>query len=372
MQLRPRDGTGRAVTANDGKLRSFTKILDNDESDDLTYGNVQGGQVYQMLKGGPADKYIKFKEYKQDDDTNKKVPRIRNTYTIVKGLVAGCNKAANPASDPAKWDFKEIEAIRKYYVGNNLLKDTDFAKILKEQKLLNKIEPDENVTDHSDVKAFVDDAIASYRKMHPNRPIALDNVDYKKFVNKVLIRVRANYLKRAGDFSRLKTNNNNPGGVNSEPSVYSAYAANSAITLDTKPATGTSARATARADISKLIDQIKNEAIIVDIDSNKTRKLAESDVDATMPTAEFKALDIFFLQNDAASDLKLLLEEMYKQFVRRTEKLIKKDHLIQYEFKADGGRKHRSGRKPVAHHSRPRDGAHKSGHKRRAGRSHRK
>ena len=369
MQLRPRDGTGRAITANDGKLRSFTKILDQDESDELTYGNVQGGQVYQMLKGGPSGKeYIKFKEYKHDDDTNKKVPRIRNMFTIVKDLVKDCKDVAN------KWDFKQIEAIRKYYVGNNLLKDSDFAKILKDHSLLHKIQPDENITNHDDVKAFVDDAIASYRKMHPNRPIALDNHDYKKFVNKVLMRVRATYLKRDVDFERLKTDKDSAGGVNQEPSVYSAFTSNGDINLDSKPPTyGTAPRAAARVDKNKLIEETNKLNIIPDVTAPTIRKLAEADVDPTQPSANFEALDIFFKKNDPASDLKLLLEEMYKQFVRRTDKLIKKDHLIQYQFKPDGGRKHRSGgaRKP-AHHSRHRDGNHRSGHKKRAVRSHRK
>jgi ribosomal protein L17 len=272
MQLRPRDGTGKAVTANDGKLRSFTKILDQDESDELTYGNVQGGQVYQMLKGGPSKEYIKFKEYKQDDDTNKKVPKIKNMFTIVTKLVKDCENSG-------KWDFKQVEAIRKYYVGNNLLKDSDFAKILKEQNLLHKIQPDDNITNHDDVKAFVDDAISSYRKMHPNRPIALDNVDYKKFVNKVLMRVRANYLKRAGDFTRLTTDNNSAKGVNKQPSVYSKFAANTAIELDTKPAFyGTSTRAAARDDITKLITETNKLDIIPDAKGSSNRKLAESDI----------------------------------------------------------------------------------------------
>ena len=371
MQLRPRDGTGRAIPTNDGKLRSFTKILDQDESDDLTYGNVRGGQVYQMLKGGPSGKeYIKFKEYKQDDDTNKKVPRIRNMYTIVRDLVAATKVSG-------KWDFKEIEAIRKYYVGNDLLKDTDFAKILKEQKLLHKIQPDENVTDHSDIKAFVDDAIASYRKMHPNKPIKLDDANYIKFVNKVLTRVRDTYLKREGDFNPVKIGTTN-GDKATTNSVYGHYAvgghtaglssgsagqelevaATSGAVVD--PYKQLTAYFADRDSPTKLIAKCK-AAKIVDSTDMKESDVSSSGANLT----KFKPLDIMFSDTDAAKDLKDLLEEMYKQFVRRTEKLIKKDNLIQYEFKPDGGRKHRSGGVRKVHHSRHRDGARST--KRRAG-----
>lgn len=349
MQLRPRDGTGKVATTNDGKLRSFTKIMDQDESDDLTYEGVRGGKIYKMLKDTTNANYVKFAEYKQDNDVNKKVPKINNMYKVVKDLISGCMREGSVAAGNAKWDYKTITDIRKYYVGNDLIKERDFNKILKEQNLLVKEKPDENVTDHNDIKGFVDDAIATYRKMHPNRPISLSAPKYIAYVNKVLKRVRANYLKStSGTFTPLTFKDNK----SVENSVYKGYPAGTTeINRDKVKDTAV-----------KLIDQTLDAPIVINININK--KMAESDVDDIGET--FKALDPLFADTDDAKNLKELIEEMYKQFVRRTEKLIQKDKTIAMTFQ-DGGRKHRSGgtRKP-AHKS-----AHKSAQKRCAGRSRR-
>jgi hypothetical protein len=388
MQLRPRDGTGRAVTANDGKLRSFAKILDQDESDELTYGNVTGGTIYKMMTG--PNGYVKFNEFKNDNDVNKKVPKLRNIYKVIKDLVEACVIGPSPgAFSPTgknTWDFGKISKIKNFYVGQNMIDAKDFNKIMKEFKLIVKAEPNENSTDYSDVKEFVDEAIATYRKMHPKRPIKLDDVEYKKYINKVLKRVRSNYLKRETDFKIVNMSDGSiskftAGGLNKSPSVYSAYSADDTIVIDSKGVVGLllgdvggtltkgqvimANYATAYNDLPKLIAGVNTQNII----SVDNKKLELTDMgDKTKPTDRFKAMDILFGDSSSAVDLKELLEEMFTQFVKRTTKIINKDPTVSYVF-TDGGRKHRSGgaRKP-AHHSRRHDGA-RSGHKKRAGRS---
>lgn len=344
MQLRPRDGTGRAITANDGKLRSFTKIMDQDESDELTYEGVRGGKIYKILQGGAkgslGGNYVKFAEYKNDNDVNKKVPKLKNNYLIVKKMV----NAAAGTSVTTK-DFKTVQALQKYYVGNGLLKESEFAKILKEEGLVEKIEPNENTTDHNDVKEFVDDAIATYRKMHPNRPISLTDADYIKYVNKILKRVRKTYMKDPNEFNVVTFDATS--GYNEQVSIIG-------ILKGTKPkgSTGVDAQADNAAELA-------------------TTELLEI-ATALAPGTTLTILSPGWQKTTDATNLIDLIKSMYEALVRRTDKLVKKDPSVQFKFQ-DGGRKHRSGgaRKP-AHHSRHRDGNHRSGHKKRAVRSHRK
>lgn len=346
MQLRPRDGNGRAIVANDGKLRSFTKIMDQDESDELTYEGVRGGKIYKMLQGGPSNKYVKFAEYKADNDVNKKVPKLKNNYLIVKNMV----KAAAGSKD-----FKTIQALQKYYVGNGLLKESEFTKILKEEGLVEKVEVDENTTDHNDIKAFVDEAIDTYRKMHPNRPIALDNAEYISYVNKVLQRVRKTYLRKGAGFKEVRK---------ADSTIIAELGAlKPPVTVTTNKNADESVNGDA---IDSFAVTPKGIDVLIDDENLSSNKIVNS---ANMKESDtIQVLNKNFAKDEKTSTpLKLLIEEMYKQFVRRTEKLVKKEPTIAYQFK-DGGRSAKKGKK--AHHSRHRDGA--RSHKRRAaGRSRR-
>ena len=188
--------------------------------------------------------------------------------------------------------------------------------------------------------------------MHPNRPIALNQQSYVDYVNKVLQRVRKTYLSKTGqDFKQVTKNGS---GNNGEITVNGDAVNSVSVTL--------------KKDLAELIDDTNKSATkIVKI----TPSVFMSASDVSDPS-KFLAMESLFQGTPDAIALKELINEMYLQFVKRTEKLIKKDLTITYEFK-DGGRKHRSGgvRKPTSHHSRRHDGAHKSGHKKRAGRSRR-
>lgn len=385
MQLRPRDGTGRAVTANDGKLRSFTKILDQDESGDMDFSNVRGGDVYMMKESQNASvaggkKLIKFEKYDPKKFIDKKIPKIKNVYAMVRSLV-------EKAADPTKLDFKTIDSIRKYYVDKtSSITDKEFGKILKEFDLLPNVEVDDNVTDHNDIKGFVDEAIETYKRMHPNRPLSLKDENYQKYINKVLKRVKQQYLPSmvqcgSDDSNKLK-----------EKSIYSHWDQSTTGGRTATPL-AIKAGATANADANK--DWVAVDALnpkgIGNNDNNK-EAMAAWELKRDIVTISITALDTLSSQNktgenyDASpckafslitvfdkdlADLKALIEDMYDQFIKRTKKEIKKNPYIELQF-TDGGRKHRSGgaRKP-AHHSRHRDGARSAHKKRAAGRSRR-
>ena len=372
MQLRPRDGTGRAVTANDGKLRSFTKIMDIDESDDLTYEGVRGGKIYKMLSatgsGAPAG-YVKFAEYKHDNDVNKKVPKLKNIYRIVKGLVE--NRITNKGATNQSVDFKGINDIRKYYVGAGLITETEFSKILKDVGLLVTAQPDENTTDYNDVKNFVDDAISTYRKMHPNRRISLTDPKYKGYIAKVLLRMKQNYVRDSAAIDIIAYNKTNTDDADDDL-IYSAGDKKDFKTHDRSNKGAAEDRAAGVVDKGTLLKYEKELPVIgkTVAEDNTTELKVLTQAEKDYQPAWFRPISVQAKGEDAVA-LRDLIEETYDQFIKRTNKLIKKDKTIEYEFK-DGGRKHRSGgaRKP-AHHSRHRDGA-KSAQKRRvAGRSRR-
>ena len=370
MQLRPRDGTGRAITANDGKLRSFTKIMDIDESDDLTYEGVKGGKIYKMLSatgsGAPAG-YVKFAEYKHDNDVNKKVPKLKNIYSIGLGLVGNSISGTKSAGNLVV-NFKQINDIRKYYVERGLISESDFNKILKDKDLIVKASPDENTTDYNDVKNFVDDAISTYRKMHTNRRISLKDPKYKGYIAKVLLRMKQNYVRDDAAIDIITYIGND--ATEKKDLIYSG-AVVTAFKTNGRSSKGAAEDRTAGVVDKATLLKFEKELPVIEktVAENTTTELkvleqAEKDYQPGW----FRPISVQAKGEDAVA-LRDLIEETYDQFIKRTNKLIKKDKTIEYEFK-DGGRKHRSGGVRKAHHSRHRDGA-KSHKKRVAGRSRR-
>jgi hypothetical protein len=353
MQLRPRDGTGRAVTANDGKLRSFGKIMDVDESDDLTYEGVRGGKIYKML-AATGTNYVKFAEYKHDNDVNKKVPKLKNIYRVVKELVG--NAITDLGKTTQKVDFKAITEVRKYYVGAGLITDTEFNKIMKEYNLLVTAQPDENTTDYNDIKAFVDEAISTYRKMHPNRRISLKDPKYKGYIAKVLLRLKQNYVRDSAAIDIITYS-----GTDADDDLIYSGSIKTDFQTNNRAAHGASEDYATIKTKTTLIAKEKELPVI-----SKT-KVDSADKLETLTAAQiadqpdwFRAISVQAKGEDAKA-LKELIEETYNQFVKRSTKLIKKDPTIEYDFK-DGAkpRSRRAGHSKKHHDGRSKKGGRKS------------
>jgi hypothetical protein len=192
MQLRGRNADGRAVTAKDGLIKEFETLFEGLD-DKISTESVKGGDIYYMknaksINGKPLVKLVK---YDTKSEKAKKIPKFQDNYTKVDALV-GAVKTAGGTSDV---QFKEIRAIRKLHVETlKTFDDAQFKKILKKHGDIIDDSTLDNTTDHKDLEKFVDAAIAKYQSVHNARPISLADIKYKKYINKVLMKVREQYL----------------------------------------------------------------------------------------------------------------------------------------------------------------------------------
>jgi hypothetical protein len=350
MQLRPRDGNGRAITSKDGLIRSFKKIIDRDQLDPMPDVPVKGGQMYYFktgkdVNGTPLTKIV---PYDKEVNKEKKVPKFKSNYTKVQGLVA---TAAPIGGTP---DYDKLLKLRKLYVNTlGAITDKQFERMLKEQGVIEKVEEGDNTTDHADLKNFVEEAITTYRTVHPNRAIDLSDKQYKSYINKVLERVREQYYKAVNsvmtfDASAATKLNKDRGVSYAIGALHNSGTSNAATVLDVS------------ADLVKFDTDAKVNAenktmkIVPNLDNNT--KLVKND--------NLKILLPITVWSQEREDLVELIKELYKIFIEQTEQKLKANPEYGFTF-SDGGRKGgKSHRRGAARDGRSKKGGKRDGAKR--------
>lgn len=350
MQLRPRDGNGRAITSKDGLIRSFKQIIDRDQLDPMPEVPVKGGEMYYFKtakSAGPrGEDVVKMVKYDPTVAKEKKVPKFKDNYNTVDALVA-LNRTK----------FEELVKIRKLYVDSlGVITDEQFKKMCKKNGVIADFdEKADNFTNHEDLKTFVTDAITEYKKVHPNRPIKLSDEKYQSFINKVLMRVREQYYVKATGISF--TSNKSV-----EDSVYSHWKKTKLDDNATDPGKSEAAllaSSTYSGDIDKLNKERKIITVAAGTDLTPLTPQEISGED--WKTSKVQIFSPLTQMNEDLQSLKELIEELYKIFIEQTEQKLKADPVLGMLF-ADGGKKKggrsgkmgRSGKKVKKNRSRSR------------------
>jgi hypothetical protein len=376
MQLRGRNADGRAVTAKDGLIKEFETLFEGLD-DKISTESVKGGDIYYMknatsINGKPLVKLVK---YDTKSEKAKKIPKFQDNYTKVDALV-GAVKSTGGTSDA---QFKEIRAIRKLHVETlKTIDDAQFKKILKKHQYINDDSTLDNTTDHKDLEKFVDAAIAKYQSVHNARPISLADIKYKKYINKVLMKVREQYLPEESGIASITWNTD----AQKIASIYTFWDKSSNAKVLEKDAnklgaveiaahnkvatTAYNATAPAAADLRtyilaksiitpKVLDDAK-AALGTATTQDKTGEAFKTGADQLMVFTPLLA-DASPSKSDLVA-LKELIEYIYDLFIERTKKMIKEKPELVLDFK-DGGKtksktpakKHRTPKKtknPVA------------------------
>lgn len=328
MQLRPRDGNGRAITSKDGLIRDFKKIIDRDQLDPMPEVPVKGGQMYYFKTATDAQgkQLTKIVPYDAERNKEKKVPKFKSNYVKVNTLV----KNAAPSN------YNEIRSIRKLYVDTlKAISSEQFERMLKEHGVIEKVEPGDNTTDHADLKKFVTEAIDTYKEVHPNRAISLSSQKYKEYIQKVLERVREQYYI---DVDAVVTFNSSTNFSEQQTIAH----AKGKITNDATTASASSIPNVA-IEHGKVDNKDKMNA------ANKILKIigatAADNTTALTGSETLTILNPLTLWSQEREDLVALINELYKIFVEQTRQQLKEKPELGFQFSDGGKKKGLSGKK---------------------------
>lgn len=365
MQLRARDGNGMAITqaSKDGIWSAEDFLKQEFERPSKSPKGVQAGKIYKLLQDSKNNnKYVKLQEYDEEEELNNKVPEMADSvWDTVKKMVEDCFNKAGVCQD-----FDKLEKIEKFYVGRGLMDQDDFDQILFEAKVISKPKPGVNTTNYNELQKTVRDFITIYRQEHPNKSIALDSEDYKRYINVCLKRVKQKYMKDQ-DVDIVKFTGTDQDATTASvnnTSVYSFYTgakvtARAATTgtpgtpavigtgrLDTNaaPAKGQYTKASDLKNFERARDIIKTTTL-----QNSTDYLTElkdpthiSGEDYT--NAPITVFSVLTKTNKNLVNLKAMIEKMYNIFIKETTKIVDKTPSAAFNL-ADGAR-HGSRGKP--------------------------
>lgn len=360
VQLRQRNADGRAVTAKDGDIKSFESLFEGFD-DNITNEPVKGGDVYYMneVKGvGPNGKnLVKMVKYNKSIAKSKKIPKFRDDFNKVNDMIPAIK------GNPTKLQLDDVRAAKKTYV--DLLKTIDaeqFKLILRKKGYLNNVSNDDNTTNYADLEKFVDAAIKKYTDVHSTRPVSLKNAKYKQYINKVLMKVRSNYMPVVGGVTVSSDKS-------TTQSIYDYWTGTAGKDLDfttgklgeaeakafkvvtpTKEYNATSfANTTGRPtadEITALGTYAKSRTIILEeVKNDSTTALVKHDKIATDKTGETFAtsqLQVFtplLAYSDDLKALKDLIETIYDIFIEKTKKKIEDDKTGAIELDFQDGAK---------------------------------
>jgi hypothetical protein len=207
------------------------------------------------------------------------------------------------------------------------------------------------------LEKFVDAAIAKYQSVHNARPISLADIKYKKYINKVLMKVREQYLPEESGIASIEWTGDNQKTI----SIYTFWDKSTnqkrlekdanklgavEIAAHNKVAsTAYDATAPAAADLRtyilaksiitpKVLDDAK-AALGTATTQDKTGEAFKSGADQLMVFTPLLA-DASTSKSDLVA-LKELIEYIYDLFIERTKKMIKEKPELVLDFK-DGGK----------------------------------
>lgn len=362
MQLRARDGNGMAITqaSKDGIWSAEDFLKQEFERPSKSPKGVQAGKIYKLLKDTKNNKYVKLQEYDEEEELNNAVPEMADSvWDKVKEMVDKCFSPTGVCQD-----FDKLEKIEKFYVGRGLMDQDDFDQILFEAKVISKPRPGVNTTNYNELQKTVRDFIAIYRQEHPNKSIALDSEDYKRYVNVCLKRVKQKYMKD-DDVEIVKFTGADQDATSSTVNNTSVYSYYTGATVRAAPATtGVPAViGTGRLDTSnppakdqhakaKTNSELRNFERARDI--IKTTTLQNS----TTPLTELKAathisgedytnapitvFSVLTKTNKNLVNLKAMIEKMYNIFIKETNKIVEKTPSAAFSLADGAKRKHGS------------------------------
>lgn len=362
VQLRQRNADGRAVTAKDGDIKSFESLFEGFD-DNITNEPVKGGDVYYMKEvanAGPGGKnLIKMVKYNKSIAKSKKIPKFRDDFNKVNDIIKPPGSGT-----PTDAEMKIVREAKKTYV--DLLKTIDakqFEQILRKKGYLNNVSNDDNTTNYADLEKFVDAAIKKYTDVHSTRPVSLKNAKYKQYINKVLMKVRSNYMPVVGGVTVTS------GGKSSSQSIYEHWTGAGGKELDfatskigwieaaafkvltpTLDYTVTSfANTGGRPDageIAALLLYAKSRTIILEtVKNDSTTALVKHDAkpsDKTGQTFMTSHLQVFtplLASSEELKALKDLIETIYDIFIEKTKKKIEDDTTGAIELDFQDGAK---------------------------------
>ena len=213
MQLRSgtnRDGRkslsadGDLVT--DSELDSFRQGYSNDQRQPI---NINQPLKAYKGKGG----MIQFVPYSAKKNIKKKVPAmLDNDFDNTKAAAqAEIDRAVNPGApvpnslwtnltaDQKAIALKAIRKLQKVSLSIGMVSDKQWEQIFEDLKIKSRPLKNQNTTDYKDMRDEVDKRIREYAgKRNKNgfaKTVALDDEDYKKYINKYLKSVRNYYME---------------------------------------------------------------------------------------------------------------------------------------------------------------------------------
>ena len=361
VQLRQRNADGRAVTAKDGDIKSFESLFEGFD-DNITTEPVKGGDVYYMKEvknAGPGGKnLIKMVKYNKSIAKSKKIPKFRDDFNKVNDIIK-----PPQSGTPTDAEMKIVREAKKTYV--DLLKTIDakqFEQILRKKGYLNNVSNDDNTTNYADLEKFVDAAIKKYTDVHSTRPLSLKNAQYKQYINKVLMKVRSNYIPAVGGVTVSSANKSSTQSIyehwtgasgkellftstklgSLEAAAFNAltaknYDATSFANSNNHPNTAEIAAlqnyATSRTIIN---DTVKNDNTIALV---KHDKIATDKTGETFLTSHLQVFTPLLATSEELKALKDLIETIYDIFIEKTKKKIEDDTTGAIELDFQDGAK---------------------------------
>lgn len=361
VQLRQRNADGRAVTAKDGDIKSFESLFEGFD-DNITNEPVKGGDVYYMKEvanAGPGGKnLIKMVKYNKSIAKSKKIPKFRDDFNKVNDIIK-----PPQSGTPTDAEMKIVREAKKTYV--DLLKTIDakqFEQILRKKGYLNNVSNDDNTTNYADLEKFVDAAIKKYTDVHSTRPLSLKNAQYKQYINKVLMKVRSNYIPAVGGVTVSSANKSSTQSIyehwtgasgkellftstklgSLEAAAFNAltaknYDATSFANSNNHPNTAEIAAlqnyATSRTIIN---DTVKNDNTIALV---KHDKIATDKTGETFLTSHLQVFTPLLATSEELKALKDLIETIYDIFIEKTKKKIEDDKTGAIELDFQDGAK---------------------------------
>lgn len=203
-------GFGRSfIGRRDGKVAPWAQIMHDDsemktvktENGDDCEEKVCVNKPLKMEKNGSLVRFIPYKKSKKHT-----VPRINDTQfkDLMEAVqsILGSGKTWQTLSSADKGRaLKEIAEFQKVSEEYKFAEPDQWKQVLEELGIRHKAVKGENTTDYNDMKLRVREAIDRYAAKpdeHGNlRRVALDDLQYKKFINKYLKEVKKYYLEGA-------------------------------------------------------------------------------------------------------------------------------------------------------------------------------
>ena len=360
VQLRQRNADGRAVTAKDGDIKSFESLFEGFD-DNITTEPVKGGDVYYMKEvknAGPGGKnLIKMVKYNKSIAKSKKIPKFRDDFNKVNDIIKPPGSGT-----PTDAEMKIVREAKKTYV--DLLKTIDakqFEQILRKKGYLNNVSNDDNTTNYADLEKFVDAAIKKYTDVHSTRPLSLKNAQYKQYINKVLMKVRSNYMPAVGGVTVLSNKSSTQSiyehwtGASGKELLFTSTklgsleaAAFNALTAKNYDATSfaNSNNHPNTAEIAALQNYATSRTIINDTVKNdntialvKHDKIATDKTGETFLTSHLQVFTPLLATSEELKALKDLIETIYDIFIEKTKKKIEDDTTGAIELDFQDGAK---------------------------------